>query len=239
MNCVDVSNWCVWFIKQLTLLRNHGGAQIIMERANFSCNQIGDHGVSTLVSDVFANFPPRRLLLFGNKITDPIPLEHLLASGALYEIHLSHNEISAASACRLVVTAANAKSTGGKYLYPIQGWKPLWMRLENNNFGEEFQVKLAENLCRARRPMWKAVCFVDGSTGCNTSTCHCRKKHVPALHLTYVGSAALNQPVVIWGRGARRTSSHMRRPARASSHMGAGGSARASSHMRAGGSAHQ
>ena len=41
--------------------------------------------------------------------------------------------------------------------------------------------------------MWKAVCFVDGSTRCNTSECYCGKKHVPALHLTYVGSTSLNR----------------------------------------------
>ena len=92
---------------------------------------------------VFAKFVPRQLLLFGNNISDAVPFEQLLASGALYELHLSNNEISADSACRLVVTAANAKGPDGKYFYPIHGSKPLWMRLENNMFREEFQINLA------------------------------------------------------------------------------------------------
>jgi hypothetical protein len=193
MTCEDVSDWCVWFGKQLALLQKRGGAQVIMEKANFSRNQIGNHGVSTLVTDVFANFLPRKLLLFGNNISDVSPLVKLLAMGTLRELHLSNNKISADAACRLVVVATSAKDQSGKYFYPIQGLKPLWLRLENNPICENFQIKLAENLCRSGRAIWKAVCFVDGTTRCNPSQCHCGKEHVPGIHLTYVGSNTLNR----------------------------------------------
>ena len=193
MTCEDVCDWCVWFGKWLAILRKRCGAQVIMEKANFSRNQIGNRGVYALMTNVFANFVPRQLLLFGNNISDTSSLEQLLASGALYELHLSNNDISADSACRLVVTAAKAKGPDGKYFYPIHGSKPLWMRLESDMCREEFQVKLAENLCRLGRPIWKSVCFVDGTSKCNTFECHCGKEHIPAIHLTYVGSSVLNR----------------------------------------------
>ena len=132
-------------------------------------------------------------MLFANKISDPSPLEQLLASGALHELHLSNNEISDESACRLVVAAANAKGVDGKYSYPISGSKPLWLRLENNKFGGEFHVKLSEHLCRAGRPIWKLICFVDGASKCNASVCHSKRECVPGIHLTYMGSTSLNR----------------------------------------------
>jgi len=58
MTCEDVSDWCVWFGKWLAILRKRCGAQVIMEKANFSCNQIGNRGVYALMTIVFANFVP-------------------------------------------------------------------------------------------------------------------------------------------------------------------------------------
>ena len=192
MTCEDVSVWCIWFTEQHALLQKHGGAQVVMEKADFSRNQIGNRGLSILVADVFARFVPQQLLLFGNKISDVSPLEKLLAMGTLRELHLSNNELSAYAVCQVVVVAASAKDQSGKYFYPIQGLKPLWLRLENNTVGEDFHFTLAKDLCKAGRTLWKAICFVDGTTGCNPSQCHCGKEHIPAIHLTYFRSSLLN-----------------------------------------------
>ena len=121
MTCEDVSVWCIWFTEQHALLQKHSGAQVVMEKADFSRNQIGNRGLSILVADVFARFVPQQLLLFGNKISDVSPLEKLLAMGTLRELHLSNNELSAYAVCQVVVVAASAKDQSGKYFYPIQG----------------------------------------------------------------------------------------------------------------------
>jgi hypothetical protein len=189
MTCEGAELWCAWFENQRSMLEKRGGATVALEKVDFSRNEIGDHGLSALTNNVFVDLVPKVIMLFGNAISDTSPLERVIEKGVLRELHLSDNQVTATAACQLVVAAASARDMHGDARYPVRGETPLWLRLENNTTGAnaKFNVKLAETLCHAGRPLWRAVCFVNGKTWCTPSQCSCLN-HAPAVHLTYMGT---------------------------------------------------
>ncbi len=171
MDCVLLEQWCAWFRAQRTLTQKWGAATVVLDVVDFSRNEICDRGLSILV-DLLLEQPPRVLRLFRDQISDATPIEKLLAKGSLHELHLSNNQISAASALRIAVSAATAVDKYGTHIYPISDVTLLWLRFENN-FGSSngFARELCQEMCKAKRP--EAICFVDGKTSCNPKRCDC------------------------------------------------------------------
>ena len=169
-----------------------GAATVVLDVVDFSRNEICDRGLSILV-DLLLEQPPRVLRLFRDQISDATPIEKLLAKGSLHELHLSNNQISAASALRIAVSAATAVDKYGTHIYPIGDVTLLWLRFENN-FGSSngFARELCQEMCKAKRP--EAICFVDGKTSCNPKRCDC-PGGPRAVHVLHVGSSIFNKRV--------------------------------------------
>ncbi len=192
MDCVLLEQWCAWFRAQRTLTQKWGAATVVLDVVDFSRNEICDRGLSILV-DLLLEQPPRVLRLFRDQISDATPIEKLLAKGSLHELHLSNNQISAASALRIAVSAATAVDKYGTHIYPISDVTLLWLRFENN-FGSSngFARELCQEMCKAKRP--EAICFVDGKTSCNPKRCDC-PGGPRAVHVLHVGSSIFNKRV--------------------------------------------
>ena len=191
MDCASLEQWCEWFRAHQAQMQERGAGTMSLDVVDFSCNKIGDQGLSVLV-DLLLEQPPRVLKLFNNQVSDAAPIEKLLSKGCPHELHISNNKIPIHMAIRLAIAAIRAEDESGDYLLPICGVKPLWLRVENQNPKwplDRFACQLFPKLQEAKRPL--GVCWVDGLTDCNPGKCTCAGGP-RAIHLLHVGSSNMN-----------------------------------------------
>ena len=187
-----VEEFCAWFEKQVGMLTRRGITAHIAA-IDLSNNQIADRGLACIASTLGKLSPKsfRVLKLHHNRIKDVCaPLLEIIAWGKLGELHLSHNDLSPKSIYEIVVAAASAKDGAGNHRYPRSGTSPLWLRIEGNRqnaaASEKLAVDITEALCSIRRPLWRSICVVDGTTQCAPSRCCAKVNAPPAMHLTYM-----------------------------------------------------
>lgn len=138
---------------------------------DFNNNDLTDKGASVIVDFLQEHkMPVKKLKLYGNRLTSCEAICRLLEdpeiglqnADSLQELHLSHNDLSAASLEDLLNTVAQCKRPGT--ISP-----PLWIRLEKNNIAAEDVAEVAQRLDDQL-----SVCF-DGSTNadgdCTVSAC--------------------------------------------------------------------
>ena len=114
------------------------------------------------------------------------------APWALFELHLSHNNIKTAGALELIKAIAETKSypsaRPGSKNWPL----PLWLRLEHNDIPEADCFERKAELClQAARPeaKGKLICwFVPKNlVGCRSDNCgHSTADHCPVIHIPHL-----------------------------------------------------
>jgi len=184
--------YCSWLTKQHGILTKHGNATV--RSIDFSKNGIADAGALVLMKTIAEICPALRVLkLYENKLMDPAPFADLLLRAHLLELHLSNNHFGEKAVSDLVVAACQARNERGDFAYPVTGGKkatPLWLRVENQRgkLGGTLANSAVAELARIGRPVWKAVCLLDGGTRtrwCVPAQCACLATQ-PAVHLTYL-----------------------------------------------------
>ena len=115
------------------------------------------------------------------------------APWAIFELHLSHNQIKTAGALELIRAVAENRSypsaRPGSKNWPL----PLWLRLEANNITEVDGFEQQAEIClQTARPeaRGKLICWWEhrNRCGCRSDRCgystshHCPVLHIPRLH---------------------------------------------------------
>jgi len=139
---------------------------------NLSRNSLTDEGVRYLVDFLVERRQSTlRLKLFENQLREPSAICQLIedrvigagAAGGLCEIHLSHNNISAAALGRILESLRWRAASCGPFRPPV------WLRAECNDGLEDFSHDLAET----HREKGLKLCLQLGTrnSGCNIRWC--------------------------------------------------------------------
>lgn len=143
-----------------------------LNNINLSRNSLTDEGVRYLVDFLVERRQPAlRLKLFENQLREPSAICQLIedrvigagASGGLSEIHLSHNNISAAALGRILESLRWRAASCGPFRPPV------WLRVECNEGLEGVSHDLAE----MHREKGLKLCLQAGvrNSGCNIRQC--------------------------------------------------------------------
>jgi hypothetical protein len=191
MSDEDLEQWCDWFCDHLNWIAADAGL-VVASEVNFSENWLTNVGVAKLLqtlTDLKVNVVV--LKLYKNQLASGEELAAYLhkSKGSLHELHLSHNELDAASAAELVLAAASGQSSKGKPMYPWRSIEkgvvcPLWLRLEHNYVDREQLYSTLDAAFRVMGTSREAV-LCEASNGMCTSRV-CSGKQVPAVQLPYL-----------------------------------------------------
>eukprot|EP00440_Ansanella_granifera_P073000 gb/GFBE01079217.1/.p1 GENE.gb/GFBE01079217.1/~~gb/GFBE01079217.1/.p1 ORF type:complete len:278 (+),score=69.47 gb/GFBE01079217.1/:1-834(+) len=145
---------------------------LLYEEADFSLNNLSSAGLAAVL-DVLKRCPKLRVLkLFKNRIDD-VGAEALAELcrklPGIEEMHLSHNQFTAAGVRKIVVAAEEVRSPEAT---------PLWLRVEQNLIDDPdavFDQLVQQEL---------SVCKRDDDKSCTSRVC-CKKckVHLPYFHL--------------------------------------------------------
>jgi len=123
------------------------------------------------------------------------------APWALFELHLSHNQIKTAGALELIKAVAETKSypsaRPGSKNWPL----PLWLRLEHNDIPEADSFEQKAELClQTARPdtKGKLICWFAPRNryGCRSDNCgHSTYNHCPVIHIPHLRPETRNGKV--------------------------------------------
>ena len=123
------------------------------------------------------------------------------APWALFELHLSHNQIKTAGALELIKAVAETKTypsaRPGSKNWPL----PLWLRLEHNDIPEADSFEQKAELClQTARPdtRGKLICWFAPRNryGCRSDNCgHSTPNHCPVIHIPHLRPETRNAKV--------------------------------------------
>lgn len=172
-------------------------APIRFDTLNLGKNDLGDAGVRALVDALLEHqVHVHRLWLHNNWIGEEgaSAVAELIEKGAgpLDEVHLSHNQLSKFEVRKLLVATAHRRD------YPLNGTRPLWLRVEHNPACENLSVDLMREADQRLASIRKEkgllpdgvdecmICVVPWiSHGCKASYCRRVHRYGPIVHLPY------------------------------------------------------
>lgn len=172
LNDEDALEWSYWTKSYL----HHRRAKRTVASIDVSRNNLCEIGLAHVLTAAAKNLGGgvRKLRAHCNNLRS-VPLQALLSCGeSLSELHLSHNQMDAASIHALLTCLVRSER------YPLDAKQPLWLRLEKNPgcAGDKLVGISSEHSER--------ICVVDGHNGCTPHTCRRDRIKKPALHLTYL-----------------------------------------------------
>ena len=176
------ARWLAWVrIAKGSMLNKRPGLRTVS--VDISRNFLGDAGLQSFLHGVQEMTGGAEVLkAFKNHITT-LPLSLLLSSKCLAELHLSHNWLGTLALEKLLVAVLRCRDAAKELAYPLQGLRPLWLRVEQNPGTRSGDISsVFDALLHAGG---KGVCIVDGCGDCTPHRCRARASP-PALHLTYV-----------------------------------------------------
>lgn len=201
LNDADLDPFLAWFLQQKHVSRL---PRMVFSQVNFSnylltelAPGLTENGVRKLL-DMFRSEGclVRKLDMHGNRIRSGRVIEELISRQArqgqpLELLGLSHNNLGIDSINGIVKAIIEAKSPDGKACYPINGSKPLWLRVEHNPYwskqSEQLEVNLRESLSQMGISLRQAICVVTDAENslCCPEACY-KLKTPPPIHATFL-----------------------------------------------------
>ena len=160
--------WCAWALGKGAVPR------VDVQKIDVSMNLLTTTGFSAILQGASALGGKLLTVKAFKNMIEEIPQELLKCD--LEQLHLSHNKLKLPTLQRFIVGVVG--KTCGEKVYPLEGLRPLWLRVEQNPGAKELALAL-------RMIEGDAICFVDGTTCCSPYKCYAKLKP-PSLHLTYI-----------------------------------------------------
>ena len=184
------AHWLEWVRRAKgSMLNKRPGLRTVS--VDISKNFLGDAGLQSFLQGVLELTGGAEVLkAFRNRITT-LPLSLLLSSRCLAELHLSHNCLDTPALEKLLVAVLRCRDAEKGPAYPLQGLRPLWLRIEQNPGTRSGDIRSVFDA--VLHAGGNGVCIVDGCGHCNPHRCRARASP-PAVHLTYVDVEPRGKP---------------------------------------------
>ena len=125
------AHWLEWVQRAKgSLLNKRPGLRTLS--VDISRNVLGEAGLQSFLRGVQEMTGGAEVLKAYRNHIATLPLSLLLSSGCLAELHLSHNCLDTQALEKLLVAVLRCRGGARGLAYPLQGLRPLWLRVEQN-----------------------------------------------------------------------------------------------------------